>query len=616
MTQRPVNTLFVLRYVYAMLAVILVAVVVAMGSLYIGQRDESETRDKVQSFHLDSYVEADLLLSDVSLLHTLIDDAVASGVQDLSVASDKQFTLIGYRGLLQSMQSRLERLSAIQSQHEPGAMSATLERLVDRFDRLDRALGSAMTTFETPDIVDSLTATLTQFRRLHTIAADTELRELEARQSDRPRFLGVLIACLLFAALAMWYMVRSLRASLLRQQQSEAALAETQKRLQNIQKLDALARLVGGVAHDFNNLLTAVLGHTELLRESSTGNESFQAGLQEIRTAGLRAAELTQQLLAFSRRQHTDRNILDLNELVRDMEVLVRRTLGDAIKLTCTYTDDPYLVELDTGQFQQILMNLVSNARDAMPDGGTLSLITENVSVGGGMNGIPDGEYLQLSVADSGAGMDEATRQRLFDPFFTTKEKDRGTGLGLSTVHGIVTDSGGHILVETEVGKGTEFRIYLPRTSSLPETPESRFVEPPRSQKGSETILAVDDDKQVLHFVEKGLSSLGYRVLTASSGQAGLEICREEPGAIDAILSDVVMSGLNGPKFIESALLLRPHAAAVYISAYTEDILLWRPNQRQEIPLVRKPFEMQTLAQVLRNALDTVEDSLSSSDGG
>ena len=616
MKQRPVDTPYILRYVYAMLAVVLISVVVVMGSLYVYQLDESETRDQVQSFHLESYVEADLLLREGSTLRALIEDAIVSGTHDLSVVSTRQFMQISYGSLLQSMQSRLEHLSALQGQYQSRATALTLERLVNRFDRVDRALRGATVKPETTGYVDSFTTTVTQFGRLHTIAADDALRELEERQSHRPRFLAVLILCVVFAALAIWYLVRSLGRSLARQRRSEAALADTQERLQNVQRLDALARLVGGVAHDFNNLLTAVLGHTELLRESSTGNESFQTGLKEIRTAGLRAAELTKQLLAFSRRQHADRSVLHLNELIQDMEVLLQRTLGDNIRLTCTYTDDPYLVELDPGQFQQVMMNLASNARDAMPGGGSLGVITENVSVSGSLDGIPDGEYLQLSVTDSGTGMNEATRQRLFEPFFTTKEKHSGTGLGLSTVHGIVMDSGGHIVVDTEEGKGTEFRICFPRTSSIPETPASQSAEPTRSQKGSETILVVDDDRQMLNFVEKGLSSLGYRVLTASGGQAGLEICREEPGAIDAIVSDVVMSGLNGPKFMESALRLRPHAAAVYISAYTEDILLWRPNQQQEIPLVTKPFEMQTLAQTLRDGLHQFEDSTSSSDSG
>jgi len=614
MNATRVNTPPVLRYIYGILAVIVVAAAVAMGSLYLAQRDEIETRDEVQGFHLESFSEVQHLSRELDTLRVLVENSMLAGISVYTGAAGVATAQISYTGILQSIRSRLMRLSNLQAQRKDVRSVATLERLTNRFSRIDRRLRIATPNQDTLPAIDVLASNAWQLSRLHTIAADTELRELAARQSQRPRFLAILLVCLGFSALAVGLLIFSLRTSLARQAETETALVEAHDRLHNIQKLDALGRLVGGVAHDFNNLLTTILGNTELLQANSTGDRELDTNLKEIRTAGMRAATLTRQLLAFSRRQHSERSILDLNELIHSMEAVLQRTVGDDIKLTCNYASDLYTADLDPGQLQQVMINLISNARDAMPDGGLLTITTENVAVSMGVEGIPDGDYVRLSVSDNGIGMDKHTRKRIFEPFFTTKEQVSGTGLGLATVHGIVTDSGGHILVDSEPGKGTRFHIYFPRADRPSENAKENQL-PTVPQEGSETVLVVDDDEQVRRFVEKGLSSLGYNVLTATGGAQGLEICRREGARIHAIVSDVVMSGINGPRFMSGALRLCPDATAVYMSAYTDDVILWHRKGMDEIPVLTKPFELEALTRLIRKGLDQHDGTESSSEG-
>jgi len=614
MNATRIKTPPVLRYIYGMLAVIVVAVTVAMGSLYFAQRDEIETRDRVQIFHLETFSEMQHLNRELKTLRTLVEDSLFAGVSVHPGAAGINTAQVSYTGILQSMRSRLSHLSVLQEQYQDISFVATQQRLVDRFDRIDSRLRVAGPSTDSILAIDVLASSIWQLSRLHTIAADTELRELAARQGQRPKFLAILLGCLGFSALAVGFLIFSLRTSLARQAETETALVEAHDRLHNIQKLDALGRLVGGVAHDFNNLLTTILGNTELLQADSTGNREHDTNLKEIRTAGMRAATLTRQLLAFSRRQHSERNVLDLNELIHSMEAVFQRIVGDDITLTCNYAIDLHTADLDPGQLQQVMINLISNAHDAMPDGGLLTITTENVAVSMGVEGIPDGDYVRLSVSDNGIGMDNDTRKRIFEPFFTTKEQVSGTGLGLATVHGIVTDSGGHILVDSEPGKGTRFHIYFPRADSPSENAEEVQL-PTIPQEGFETVLVVDDDEQVRRFVEKGLSSLGYSVLTAAGGAQGLEICRKERTRIHAIVSDVVMSGINGPRFMASALRLCPDAAAIYMSAYTDDVILWQRKGMDEIPVLTKPFELEALTRLIRKGLDRRDDTVSSSEG-
>ncbi len=609
MNRNSVSPPFVLRYVYAILAVVAVVVSAVLVSLYLVQQGELEARNRVQFTHLDSVEETAELAREARALREQVLSRLTESVTDHSGAAGVQSVQIGYSGLMQSMRSRLTRLSELMEQSDSDIFVLALNRLIDRFDQIDRSLRFSQPGAEIISSIDVLSSNIEQYERLHQIAADRELHELADRQSERPRFLGILLLCLALGTLAAWYLLRSLRVSLQRQVAAELALAESQERLHHIQKLDALGKLVGGIAHDFNNWLTVILGHAGLLRDNIEGNERLEAGLDEISQAGEQAASLTKQLLAFSRRQRFEPRILDLNELIRGMEEMLQRVISRGIKLRFSYADDLADVELDPDQMQQVILNLINNARDAMPDGGLLTVATERALVGPEgveIDGVPDGEYAKLSVSDTGFGMDEETRQRVFEPFFTTKETGQGTGLGLSTVHGIVTASDGYIFVESREGEGSRFVIYFPRAQQR-QAAVSDVTAEATPQDGLETVLVVEDNEQVRKFVETGLASLGYRVLSAAGGGSGLELCRTESSRIDVILSDVVMPETSGPRFMAAATKLQPDAIPIYMSAYTKDEVLRfrRGNTEADIPLLTKPFEIEALSRLIREQLDS-----------
>lgn len=608
MNKRASKTPLVLRYVFAILAIIITAVATVVVSLYVAQQREIEARNRIQFLHLDAVAESTELARE---LRTLRDRAVDHMNPETSAqpgAAGIQSMQIGFGGILQSMRSRLAQLAALEENSSDEIFTLTLDRLNDRFARLDRSLRFAEPSPESITAIDVVSYTVEQYQRLHQIAADRELLELEDRQRQRPRFLIVLLLFAGLGALATWYLVRSLKASLQQQETAELALVESQERMHHLQKLDALGNLVGGIAHDFNNWLTVILGHAGLLQDKAGEDERLQAGLEEIRQASLQAASLTRQLLSFSRRQRFEPRVLDLNALIQGMEEMLGRVISESIALSFSYADDLCEVEVDPDQMQQVILNLINNAQDAMPDGGLLSIVTERIVTGASgvdIDGVPAGEWARLSVSDSGTGMDTATRHRVFEPFFTTKDKGHGTGLGLSTVHGIVTSSDGHVFVESAEGAGSRFVIYLPRAiRSREEAHEvSGRSEAPT---GIETVLIVEDNSQVRQFVETGLTSLGYRVISANGGAAGLEICKDDQVEIDVLLSDVVMPGTSGPKFMAAALKLRPGAVAIYMSAYTRDEVLpfRRGNDEVDIPLISKPFEIEELSSTMRKYLD------------
>lgn len=607
MNQTQVNGPVLLRYVYAVLTIIGIAVTTIIVALYTSQQNELKIRDRIEFIHFASVTASAELAREAQTLARLVSDALSttrSGTHGLAGVNTVQ---AGYAGILASMRARLSRLPEVPAHDGEEVIALTLKRLSERFDRIDHALRFAGLTPEIADSIEVLRINVEQFIRLHQIAAERELLVLAERQSRRPRFLGVLLACLAFSVLAGTYLILSLRSTMKLQRETEGALAESQERLHHIQKLDALGRLVGGVAHDFNNWLTVILGHADLLRDKVAGDEQLASGLGEIRQAGLQAASLTQRLLAFSHRQQLLPRIVTLDAELRDMEPMLQRIIGEDVKLTFRYATDPYTVEVDPDQLQQVLMNLISNARDAMPRGGDLTVRVDNISVGPGgikLPEVPDGDYSRLTVSDSGTGVDEATRQRMFEPFFTTKEEGHGTGLGLSTVHGIVTGSKGHITVNSVEGSGTRFHIFLPRVDGRVGA-TANDTEDVTPQRGDETILVVEDDKHVRQFVEAGLSSLGYRVLSAPGGAGGLDLCRNEPGAIDVILSDIIMPEISGPKFMAAALKLRPDAVPIYMSAYTRDeVLRFRKPGSVDIPLISKPFTLDALSGLIRERLN------------
>jgi PAS domain S-box-containing protein len=379
---------------------------------------------------------------------------------------------------------------------------------------------------------------------------------------------------------------------------------ETQ--LRQAQKMEAIGRLAGGIAHDFNNLLTAILGYCDMLQDGMGREDPLRGLVQEIDRAGQRAGGLTNQLLAFSRKQIVAPRVLDLNQLVAETAKMLRRLIGEDIILSTVVDPEPTLVKADPGQLQQVLLNLAVNSRDALPRGGRLAIQTRCVSVDA--NGprlgldLAAGSYVLLDVADSGCGMTEEVRAHLFEPFFTTKGPGHGTGLGLSTVYGIVKQSGGDIDVDSQPGHGTRFRIYLPRVQSETSEPLAQVLS--RALRGSETILLVEDERQVRDVVNTVLRRQGYQVLEATDGAEALRMAEGHTAPINLLITDVVMPQLSGPDLARRLLQARPQLRVLYMSGYTGSALLPPDVQAKGTAFLQKPFTSEVLLRQVRAVLD------------
>jgi signal transduction histidine kinase len=378
---------------------------------------------------------------------------------------------------------------------------------------------------------------------------------------------------------------------------------ERDDQLRQSQKMEAIGRLAGGVAHDFNNLLTLMRGYAQLLDASMQGDDPRRADVQEILEAADRAAGLTRQLLAFGRRQLVTPRSLALDAIIENLQHMLRRLLDENIALTNTAPPDLWRVRADAGQIEQVVINLVINARDAMPNGGTLHIELKNEVLGerpaSGGPQLPPGSYVRLSVTDAGCGMDQEMVSRIFEPFFTTKPEGRGTGLGLATVYSIVEQASGAIDVDTEVGRGTTFHIYLPRTTELDVETEAgeRCIASPL--RGAETILLVEDDDKVRGLIANGLTRAGYSVLSAAGGEQALDIVRAHPLPIHLLLTDVVMPGLNGREVSERVLAIRPSTRILFMSGHSDDSLLRSGIERSGTHFIQKPFPMEALVSKL-----------------
>ena len=371
------------------------------------------------------------------------------------------------------------------------------------------------------------------------------------------------------------------------------------------QKMEAVGRLAGGVAHDFNNLLMVISGYAEVILADLPGEHPLHEKGRAIQIAADRATTLTRQLLAFSRKQLLELKVVDVNAIVADMERLLRPLIGENIELAAVLTPQAAHVRADAGQLEQVLMNLVVNAKDAMPNGGRLTIQTQNIlmdeSLRRGQQFIRPGNYVMLSVSDTGTGMDKETQSRIFEPFFTTKEKGKGTGLGLSTVYGIVKQSGGYVMVQSEVGHGTSFHIYLPQVQGAAE--KHPAPTPAAAAGGSETILLVEDEESVRQLVRDTLASKGYRVLEADSGEAGIAIADKHEGQIDLIITDVMMPGMSGREMVNKLNQTRPAIRILYLSGYTEDAIVSEGKFESGTAFLQKPFSLQSLSKKVREVL-------------
>jgi two-component system, cell cycle sensor histidine kinase and response regulator CckA len=419
---------------------------------------------------------------------------------------------------------------------------------------------------------------------------DVELRTVSVQLSGRP----VLLAT-----------VQDISARL----HAEQAKRRLEEQLHHALKLDALGRLAGGVAHDFNNLLTAIAGYAELMLRGGADISEYPSALQEILNASQRAAGLTSQLLAFSRKQVIEPVVLDLNALLENATRMIQRLIGEDISLVFEPAEPLHLVKVDRNQIEQVMINLAVNARDAMPDGGTLRVSTQNVSLRETERqelldaDVAAGEYVVLEVADTGAGMDEETQARLFEPFFTTKARGRGTGLGLSIIYGAVKQNGGFVSVRSELGTGTCFSIYLPRVEGVLEdfaVNELAVV----SSRGAETILLVEDEPAVRDVVGRFLQNAGYHVLARGDARAAIALMERPEVTVDLLLTDVVLPGMNGKQLHQHLCAMRPGLRVLFMSGYTDDVIAKHGLVDPSIALLEKPLTQAALLRAVRSVLD------------
>ncbi|MCX8118582.1 MAG: PAS domain S-box protein [Desulfobacterota bacterium] len=389
---------------------------------------------------------------------------------------------------------------------------------------------------------------------------------------------------------------------------AEEALRQTEEQLRHAQKMEAIGRLAGGIAHDFNNLLTVIKGYAELSCLHLDRDNLLYGNLEEILKASERASTLTRQLLAFSRRQMLEFKVINLNTLLKDLNKMLHRILGEDIELDYHLSEDLGKIKTDPGQMEQVLLNLAVNARDAMPNGGRLIIETSNVDlteeeVRNRLEMKP-GPYVRLTVSDNGVGMSPEVKERIFEPFFTTKEKGKGTGLGLSTVYGIVKQSGGHIAVFSELGLGTTFKIYLPRVEEE-EDPLWRKERSNGVKGGTEAVLLVEDEPAVRELAARVLRERGYRVEVAKDGNEALAVIRNQPQmTFDLLLTDVVMPGMSGREIADVLKSSMPNLKVLYMSGYTEDSILRHGVLREGVDLLQKPFSPETLVKRVREILD------------
>ncbi|HET9963381.1 MAG TPA: response regulator [Nitrospiraceae bacterium] len=393
----------------------------------------------------------------------------------------------------------------------------------------------------------------------------------------------------------------------LERKRAEEALRLSEKQFRQAQKMEAVGRLAGGLAHDFNNLLTVIMGHSQVLLGELRPEDPIRVKIEEMQKAGERAVTLIRQLLAFSRKQPLEPKVLSVNAVVGNLESMLRRLIGEDIQFVIRSDPHDGHVKADPGQLEQVIMNLVVNARDAMSNGGLLAIETSQAELRRTpmhhLQPLPPGSYVKITVTDTGCGMDSHILSHLFEPFFTTKGEHKGTGLGLSTVFGIVTKSGGAIDVWSQVGHGTTFDVYLPRIN--PESAHLPAAEQPAPmRRGTETVLLVEDEPSVRDLVRDQLTKAGYQVIDATNGVEACLVATQQSGHLDLLLTDVVMPGMNGHELAQHLSVIKPNLRVLFMSGYLDDISLSAGLDAHRTAFLQKPFTPDVLTQTVRELLD------------
>jgi signal transduction histidine kinase/CheY-like chemotaxis protein len=433
------------------------------------------------------------------------------------------------------------------------------------------------------------------------LVASSVRYSLVAGQLQRSAMAQLALTAMLLigAPVASWLLLRRVRFFQEEQRSLERRLAESQK-------MEAIGKLAGGVAHDFNNMLTAILGYASMIQEDAPPRSAIRDQAQQIRRAAENAASLTQKLLAFSRRQVLQSDPLDFRSMLGNLLPLVRNAVGEDVKVSTQSGEDLWPIMADSGQLEQSILNLALNARDAMPNGGTLQIDSRNAPRPKGERrhdtDVKPGDYVQITVTDTGVGMDEATRTRMFEPFFTTKAQGKGTGLGLSTVYGFVRQCGGFISVLSTPGRGTSIELLLPRAKTAVATPLTPIVLAEPAGSKLETILLAEDEDGVRQLTIETLERRGYRVLAAASGEEAIRVASSHDGTIHLLISDVVMPGMKGPELAQRLRAMRPGIKVLFVSGYAADVVT--PNDLREASLLSKPFSPAALSKAVRSALD------------
>jgi two-component system, cell cycle sensor histidine kinase and response regulator CckA len=509
----------------------------------------------------------------------------------------------------QRMLSSIRRFAAIVESSTDGIIGITLDGIITTWNSAAariygyaaaEAIGRSLTLLAPPDRVDELLGILARLQRGKRIEG---LETVRLRKDGKPIWVSLSAAPFADATGAL----DGAAASMIVRDISERKQLEEQYR--QSQKMEAVGQLAAGVAHDFNNLLSIILGYSELLLAKLPVADPKREPVVQIRQAADRAAGLTRQLLAFGRKQILAPVVLNLNSLMTETEKMLRRLIGADIELTIALQPGLGCVKADPGQVEQIIMNLVVNARDAMPTGGRLTIETHSTVLSELQvrhhAELPPGPYTLLTVIDTGSGMDEATKARIFEPFFTTKDAGKGTGLGLATVFGIIKQSGGFIEVDTVLGTGSTFRTYLPQIREAARLKEADpgLVKMPR---GMETILLVEDEDRLRELAQLVLEAIGYKVLSARSGGEAMQVCHDYAGVIHLLFTDVVMPKMSGRQLTDLLVPSHPSMKVLYMSGYTDDTMVRHGIQDEGMNFLPKPFTPVVLAQKVREVLDGV----------